>query len=69
MVEHTQTIRRPFLMNSLSVFDKFVGLVIKELKTTSQNRLVTLDLTFSKSKNTSKVSFTLDVYCNNKKSA
>ena len=41
MVEHTQTIRRLFLMNSLTVFNKFVGLVIKGLKTTSQNRLAT----------------------------
>ena len=41
MVKHTQTIRQLFLMNSLSVFDEFVGLVIKGLKITNQNRLVT----------------------------
>ena len=33
MVKHTQTIRRLLPMNCLSVFDYFVGLALKGLKT------------------------------------
>ena len=40
MVKHTQTIRRHFLTNCLSVFDHFMGLMIKELTINS-------DLTFN----------------------
>ena len=32
MVKHTQTIRREFLANCLSVLDHFVGLALKGLK-------------------------------------
>ena len=32
MVKHTQTVRRFFPMNYLSVFDHFVGLALKGLK-------------------------------------
>ena len=41
MVKHTQTIRRLFAMNSLSVFDHFVGLALKGLKLSMQGMYYT----------------------------
>ena len=40
MVKHTQTIRRLLPTNCLSVFDHFVGLVLKVLITCNKNRSI-----------------------------
>ena len=43
MVEHIQTIRRQKLANCLSVFDNFVGLVLKALRLINQGYQLTFE--------------------------
>ena len=47
MVKHTQTIRRQFSTNSLSVFDHFVGLALKGLMKKSVLSIQLEDLSFN----------------------
>ena len=48
MVKHTQTIRRLLPMNCLSVFDHFVGLVLKGLMLTTRATLMYKDVVENK---------------------
>ena len=59
MVKHTQTIRRHFLTNCLSVFDHFMGLMIKELTINSDLTFNFIALIFQ---SVSNVKFTIDKF-------
>ena len=47
MVKHTQTIRRQWLTNCLSVFDHFVGLALKDLITIVAHPIIMNSLTLN----------------------